>query len=121
MQLTTLSTVHGLYYLITGIWPIINIHSFMLVTGPKTDLWLVKTLGMVISVIGITLLFSAYRKNLSKEIFVLATGVAFGFFLIDIIFYTLGQISAVYLADAAVEFTLLALWILGLGKSNLNA
>jgi hypothetical protein len=28
--------VQGTYYLITGIWPLLSVRTFMLVTGPKT-------------------------------------------------------------------------------------
>ncbi len=27
----------GVFYLATGIWPLVNIQSFEMVTGPKTD------------------------------------------------------------------------------------
>jgi len=35
--------LQGLYWLVTGLWGLIDVHSFMKVTGPKTDIWLVKT------------------------------------------------------------------------------
>ena len=66
MNLTTLRTgsrllagIQGLYYLITGIWPLVHMESFLAVTGPKTDLWLVQTVGALIAVIGAMLLASA--------------------------------------------------------------
>jgi hypothetical protein len=44
------------YYLLTGIWPIIHIGSFMAVTGYKTDIWLVKMVAFLSVTIGIQLL-----------------------------------------------------------------
>lgn len=52
-----LAIAQGLFYLVTGVWPIVSINTFLKVTGPKTDLWLVKTVGAVIAVIGAALLF----------------------------------------------------------------
>jgi hypothetical protein len=43
------------FYLVSGLWPLVHLQSFLTVTGPKTDLWLVKTLGVLISVIGAVL------------------------------------------------------------------
>ena len=31
--------IQGVYYALTGIWPVVHIGSFMKVTGPKRDLW----------------------------------------------------------------------------------
>lgn len=41
----TLAIIHAAYFVLTGLWPILNIRSFLRVTGPKSDLWLVKTWG----------------------------------------------------------------------------
>jgi hypothetical protein len=34
--------IQGLYYTISGMWAQVSIDTFMMVTGPKTDIWLVK-------------------------------------------------------------------------------
>jgi hypothetical protein len=49
----------GLYYILTGLWPVVSMQSFELVTGPKTDDWLVQTVGLLLAVIGMTLLARA--------------------------------------------------------------
>jgi hypothetical protein len=43
------------YYCLTGIWPLLHLASFEAVTGPKTDDWLVKMVGLLAAVIGATL------------------------------------------------------------------
>ena len=44
----------------TGIWPLLDIESFQDVTGSKTDLWLVRTVGVLVAVIdGVVLLADA--------------------------------------------------------------
>ena len=50
----------GVYYLVTGIWPLVHMGSFQRVTGPKVDGWLVQTAGVLITAIGATLLAIAY-------------------------------------------------------------
>jgi hypothetical protein len=40
--------VQTIYYLLTAIWPLADIESFMLVTGRKTDIWLVKTVSVLL-------------------------------------------------------------------------
>jgi hypothetical protein len=41
----------------------LNIRSFQAVTGPKTDLWLVQTVGVLVTVIGLTLCLATFRKS----------------------------------------------------------
>ncbi len=47
------ASLQGIYYVATGLWPILNMRSFEMVTGPKRDKWLVKTVGALITAIGI--------------------------------------------------------------------
>ena len=109
----------GVYYLVTGLWPLLALDSFLAVTGPKTDLWLVKTLGVVIAVVGATLCLAAYRRRISVEILCLAVGCASVFALAELVFVLQRTISAIYLLDAAVEVGLLALWAYAWGKGRL--
>lgn len=44
---------HGAFMLATGMWPLLSIKSFQAVTGPKEDLWLVKTVGCLLTVAGL--------------------------------------------------------------------
>jgi hypothetical protein len=37
--MTLVALVQGVYFLLTGVWPIVHLPSFLAVTGPKTDLW----------------------------------------------------------------------------------
>lgn len=45
----------ALLYLATGLWPVIHLRSFLSVTGPKTDLWLVESFGLLIAAFGLVL------------------------------------------------------------------
>src|SRR5262245_26510628 len=67
--------LQALYYLATGLWPLVHMDSFLAVTGPKTDLWLVRTVGALIAVIGASLAVSVARR-LTPEAMVLAIASA---------------------------------------------
>jgi hypothetical protein len=114
-MLPKVALVQGVYYLATGLWPIFHIKSFLLVTGPKTDLWLVKTVGILVAVIGTVLLSASRSRRISDEIILLAAGSALGLAIIDVVYAR--QISSVYLADAAAELCLVALWAIGRARA----
>lgn len=103
----------GVFYLVTGLWPIVDIQSFQLVTGPKTDLWLVRTVGVLVAVVGLVLISASRRHRITDEIILLAVGSALGLAAIDLIYALSGRISPIYLADAVAEIGLATLWVIG--------
>src|SRR5690606_8858345 len=60
---SVLSKVQGIYTLITAVWPIADIDSFMEVTGPKTDVWLVKTVAAILIPVGLCFIFASKVKR----------------------------------------------------------
>lgn len=99
-------TAQGIYYLATGIWPILHIGSFMLVTGPKTDIWLVKMVALLIISVGITILVMSRART---QFMVLNYTSALSFLIIDTYYSLTDTISDIYLADAAVEALIIIL------------
>jgi hypothetical protein len=96
--------------LLTGIWPLIHIESFMLVTGPKTDVWLVKTVGAILIPISLTLLCLINNADRKPQV-VLGTGTAIAFGCIDVYYAVNDVISDIYLADAIIQGVFVMLWI----------
>src|SRR3954465_15699644 len=105
---TALLWVQGFYYLVTGVWPLVSIETFQLVTGPKTDHlptgregdhWLVMTLGVLITSVALALLVAAWRRQTSPEAAVLAVTSALALTGIDVIYVARGVIAPIYLAD----------------------
>jgi hypothetical protein len=90
----------GSYYLLTGLWPLIHIGSFMAVTGYKTDIWLVKMVALLSLTIGIQLLIQRLNKPGPTLLSILT---AFSFLLIDTYYALNGTISKIYLADALMQ------------------
>lgn len=108
----------SIYFLLTGIWPLISINTFQAVTGPKVDLWLVKMVGLLAAVIGVSLLLTAIYKRLLLEMFILAISSAASFAIIDVVYALSGRISPIYLLDAAVQIILIILISIGRFRSN---
>ena len=105
-----LASAQAGYFLLTGLWPILHIRSFLRVTGPKHDLWLVKTVGLLIAVVGAVVALAAYRRAVSPEIVVLAAGSAAGLMAVDVVYVARRVISKIYLADAVAEALIVAAW-----------
>jgi hypothetical protein len=99
----------GLYFALTGVWALFSIRTFMAVTGPKTDVWLVKTVGLLVLVIGAVLTMAGLRRRTTPENVLLAAGSASALTLIDVYYVARRRISPIYLLDAVAEIFLITL------------
>jgi hypothetical protein len=106
-----LARTQGWFFVLNGIWPLVHLRSFLAVTGPKTDLWLVKTIGTLIAVAGVGLLAAARHTRLSGDWKLFAGLFSFGLAAIDIIYVSSHTISPIYLVDAGVEFIFVLGWL----------
>ena len=111
MKLHTVAILQGLYWFITGLWPFLHLGSFLFVTGPKQDIWLLYTVAVLIVVIGAVLLLASWRKRVTPEIKWLGIGGAAGLIGIDVYYSLMDVISNIYLLDAASEVILILLWL----------
>ena len=66
--------VQAAVYVLTGIWPWLSMRTFLKVTGPKADLWLVKTVGALVTVVGTVLGLAVLRRQVTPEIALLGAG-----------------------------------------------
>jgi hypothetical protein len=98
--------LQGLYYLTTGLWPVIDIASFERVTGPKTDKWLVRTMGGLIAAIGADLVRHPDHAGVGA-------GAAAVLGVSETWYVARGRISRIYLADALVSAALVTAWLSG--------
>jgi hypothetical protein len=101
----------GLYYFITGLWAFLSIRTFEKVTGPKTDHWLVQTIGLMLVVIGLALITGGIRKTIAPEMAILGVGSASTLLGIDVFYASIKRISRIYLLDAVAELIFIAGWI----------
>ena len=98
---TTILRAQGAYYLLSGLWAVVDRRGFETVTGRKTDYWLVRTVGLLAAAIGASLLTGA--RGARPETTVLAVSAGASFTAVDLVFVARGRIRPVYLADAAVH------------------
>src|SRR5687767_603970 len=98
-----MSLLQGLYFTVTGLWPLLHMESFLAVTGPKTDLWLVRTVALLITCIGTTLLVAAREKQPAASITVLGIASAASLAWVDAYYSLTGVIWPVYLLDTFPE------------------
>jgi hypothetical protein len=114
-----LPVVQGLYFLLTGVWPLLSMRTFEAVTGPKVDHWLVKTVGVLVAVIGVSLLTDARRPSRGSR--VLGAGSAAALGGVDVVYSLRGRISKIYLLDAVLEAVLVSLWARGGRRRRLTS
>lgn len=98
----------ALYYAGTGVWPLVSPGTFQLVTGPKADMWLVKTFGLLVGAVGLGIGTGAAGDRVSRETRVLALGSAAALGAADAWYVARGRIRKSYLIDAAAQAALLA-------------
>lgn len=118
--LKVLTWTQGLYILLTAIWPLVDIHSFMAVTGPKTDVWLVKTVGALLIPIALTMLAQEHLQADRRLLALLGGGTAIAFIGIDFYYALNDIISNIYLADGVIEIAFLCGWFYILIRGNKN-
>jgi hypothetical protein len=99
------------YFLVTGIWPLIELRTFEAISGPKVDDWLVKTVGVQVGVVGGVLALAANRQRVTPEVELLAIGSALGLAAIDVVYVSRRRIRPIYLLDAVVELGFVAGWV----------
>jgi hypothetical protein len=101
----------AIYFLTTGIWPLVSMRTFEKVTGPKVDEWLVRMVGLLAATIGVGLSVGARRDPRAPEIRTMGLLSALSFGAVDIYYVLRRRISPVYLLDAVAEGVFIAAWM----------
>lgn len=110
----------GVYFVVSGVWPLLSLRSFEKVTGPKADGWLVKTVGVLVAATGATLVRASRRDEVPSEARLLAATSAAGLAAVEVVYVRRGRISKVYLLDAAAETGLAGAWVAGAAARRLG-
>jgi hypothetical protein len=110
----SVALMQGIYYFMAGLWPLVSIGTFQRVTGPKADLWLVKTVGVLIAVIGAALILAGVRGEVTPSVILVAIGSAAALAGVDVIYVSKQVIARIYLLDALVELILMVWWVIDL-------
>jgi hypothetical protein len=99
------------YTFVTAVWPLVHIESFIYVTGPKQDVWLVKTVGALLIPIAVTLASFLYFDTNRAPAILLGALTALAFISIDVYYSLKNVISDIYLYDAVLELMFLIGWV----------
>jgi len=105
-----LIVAHASYILVTALWPLFDIESFMQVTGPKTDIWLVKTVAVLLIPIAICLLSALFLETHPLPVILVGMTCAAGLAVIDFYYTSNETISRIYAWDGILELIFLAGW-----------
>lgn len=100
----------GVYFAVTGLWPLLHLPSFERLTAPKVDKWLVRMVGALALAVGIPLLRAGFRGAPSSDFALVAVLSAIAFAAVDVVYVARGRIRKIYLGDAAVEAVFLVGW-----------
>lgn len=103
--------IQGLYTFLTALWALIDIDSFMAVTGPKSDIWLVKTVSTVLLAIAIALLSYVFIKTDPLPAILLGFFTSAGLAAIDFYYTGRAVISPVYALDGIAEVIFALAWV----------
>jgi hypothetical protein len=114
VSMVRVALVQGCYFLVTGVWPLLHMDSFQKITGRKTDLWLVKTVGVLVMVIGAGLVVGGITQSFAPGLILIAMASALGLMAVDLVYVFKRVISLVYVLDALVEVGFLVWWIVRL-------
>ena len=106
MSAAALARAQGVFYLLTGLWPFVHLRSFLKVTGPKRELWLLYTASVLICAVGAALL----RGGGGRGAGTLGAGAAAGLGAIDVIYVARRRIKPTYLLDAVMEGLIVGAW-----------
>src|SRR5215212_8853193 len=110
--------IQGIYTFLTAVWPIVHIESFMEVSGYKTDVWLVKTVSILLLAISVCFLLATISRQINIPVSVLALFVAIGMAYVDFYYALNDTIWNIYMADGVVEILFVASCIFILIKDN---
>jgi len=103
--------VQAIYTFLTAAWGLIDIDSFMEVTGPKTDIWLVKTVSVLLLPVVVCFFSALFLKMPFLPVFLIAVITTARLASIDFYYTARHTIKWIYAIDGIVELIFLMVWI----------
>ncbi|WP_419870855.1 hypothetical protein [Chryseobacterium sp. CT-SW4] len=110
-KLNFIPLLQGIYYLITSVWPLIHLKSFLEVTGDKTDIWLVKTVAVLLLSYSFLFFYIAFCKRILPIHALIGSICSIGLAIIDLYYYLQGTLKWVYFLDFIIELCFFIYWL----------
>ena len=107
---SVLLIVQGIYYLLTGLWPLLRLNSLPL-TGSASPNWLPQPVHLLVLCTGVVLLKGSRDQNIKQGVKVLSIAAALALLLIDLYFPFSGTVSKLFIIDGILQFSCLVLWL----------
>ncbi len=105
-----LMLLQGIYYVATGLWPLVHVSSFEAITGPKRDKFTLHTAGSLIVIVGAFLLAASKERQPDPRF--AALGVSAAIALASVVAAHARRIRPVYWLEAIVEVSIAAALLL---------
>jgi hypothetical protein len=107
----SLLIIHGAYLLVAALWPILDINSFVHVTGHKTDTWLIKSMSLVLLPASLCFLAQYFARPYNWEpVAILGASLSAVLAWVDFYYVLNGVIPGIYLVDGVIQLVLMASW-----------
>jgi hypothetical protein len=100
----------GAFYVAAGLWPLVSLATFELVSGSKDDGWLGKSMRAFIAAIGGALVVGA-RSGARPPTSAMGMFAASTLAACDVYYVARGRIARTSLLDAVIELGLVAAWL----------
>ena len=108
-QTRFLLLLHGLYLLFGGVWPLVHLKSFEAVTGPKLDEFLVRTVALLLILVG-SILLGQRRTAVERSAVQLAMGTSFILGTVALVSAAGGWVWKVYFIDGTIHLLFVLAW-----------
>jgi hypothetical protein len=103
--------VQGFYLIILGLWPIVNIDGFMIYTGQKTDIWLVRTFGAMLACEGLCFIITGILREIAFPMLILAFLNSVLLLFVDMHYNFDNVLGESYLVEALFEMIFIVWWV----------
>src|SRR5437667_11325319 len=94
--LSSIAVAQSLFFVLTGLWPIVSIRAFQNVSTSRKDFWLVKSAGLMLGIAGSLLTGAGFRQQTSPLISIMAITTAAVLMVIDLVYVGFKKISRIY-------------------------
>jgi TRAP-type uncharacterized transport system fused permease subunit len=94
---------------------LVHMKSFIAVTGPKLDIWLVQTVAVLILAIGVFILLQLKYHSPIIPVAIMAIIMSAGLAIIDFYYASIDRISDVYALDGILQVAFTVAWLYVLG------
>ncbi len=112
--------IQTIYILITALWPLVDMESFVRISGSKMDVERVKTVSLLLLALAAIMLFSLVKRRITHIVIVMAFVCATAFLSYDLLHILTGRISSVYLLDGFVQLSFLFAWTISLARLRMT-